>query len=628
MSAEMSRAHAESVIKNIIGEIVQQCAVRGQAVSDTLAAFMVKAVVLDPRNGFNVDRTLTKQDVQKLEELCLDKLMEKCSPSLDTIKMQVYFDMNYTSRREFLEEIQQLLESRLSPVSREITDSRVKTRDELDALYCKIISYILLRSGMGSPTDVSTLQEATAALQSVFPQTELGAFMVLLKRDKEQQLKELAMIVTGIRLFNNANKTGEEETDLHELMPTALKEALPVTSKSMENELSVSQSLAWKYTALLEKLTDPDSQPGACDLPMVLLRQALYNVRQHEVFLKLLLADACSCAEHIDILQTELSAQIKLLKETVKSKTAVPTAKVFPLFKALSKLWSGLQDEAELLNILNNIMLDLQPFVASQAKLFSEAYLDGLLGASEVKTDKQRMAESSDERIVPAEMKEQEWLLPETTASFNELLPQYNGVCGYTLVNRDGLLLPGNPNIGILKHKEKLYVFSSKEAALKFACSPDDFIAEVAEKAKHSPELIQLLKLHQQFSCISPYSEMHPGESFLVKPITMCESGTQTDIHPVESNMVKSYEWNEWELRRKAIKLADLLTKVTHSAQTDLSHMRRENVTQTWLPKNTACQSKRDSESSVPKPQIYLAGLRGQRDGHMVKTNLTRSVKE
>lgn len=31
----------------------------------------VKAVVLDPRNGFNVDRTLTKQDVQKLEEVTL-----------------------------------------------------------------------------------------------------------------------------------------------------------------------------------------------------------------------------------------------------------------------------------------------------------------------------------------------------------------------------------------------------------------------------------------------------------------------------------------------------------------------------------------------------------------------------
>ncbi|XP_044025589.1 cilia- and flagella-associated protein 206 [Siniperca chuatsi] len=624
----MSRAHAESVIKNIIREIVQQCAVRGHAVSDTLAAFMVKAVVLDPRNGFNVDRTLTKQDVQKLEELCLDKLMEKCSPSLDTIKMQVYFDMNYTSRSEFLEEIHQVVESRLSPVSREITDSRVKTREELDALYCKIITYILLRSGMGSPTDVNTRQEATAALQSVFPQTELGAFMVLLKRDKEQQLKELTMIVTGIRLFNNASNKGEEETGLHELMPATLNEALPVTSKSIENELQASQSLAWKYTAVLQKLTAPDSQPGECDVPVVLLKQALYNVRQHEVFLKMLLADACLCAKHIEILQTELSSQIKLLKETVKSKTAVPTAKVFPLFKALSKLRSGLQDEAELLNILNNIMLNLQPFVASQAKIFSEAYLDSLLEASEVKTDKQRMTESSDEPIVPAEMKEQEWLLPETTTSFNELLLQYNGVCGYTLVNRDGLLLPGNSHIGVLKHKEKLYAFSSKEAALKFASSPDDFIAEVAEKAKHSPELIQLLRLHQQFSCVSPYSEMEPGESLLVKPITKCESGTQTDIHPVESNIVKSYEWNEWELRRNAIKLADLLTKVTHSAQTDLSHMRRENVTQTWLPKNAACQSKRDDESNVPKPQVFLAGLRGQRDGHVVKANLTRSVDE
>lgn len=41
--------------------------------------------------------------------------------------------------------------------------------------------------------------------------------MVLLKKDKEQQLKELTMIVTGIRLFNKASEKGEEDTDLSEL---------------------------------------------------------------------------------------------------------------------------------------------------------------------------------------------------------------------------------------------------------------------------------------------------------------------------------------------------------------------------------------------------------------------------
>lgn len=38
-------------------------------------------------------------------------------------------------------------------------------------------------------------------------------------------------------------------------------------------------------------------------------------------------------------------------------------------------------------------------------------------------------------------------------------------------------------------------------------------------------------------------------------PITKCDTGTQTDTHFIESNIVASYEWNEWELRRKAIKL-------------------------------------------------------------------------
>ncbi|KAM8831965.1 cilia- and flagella-associated protein 206 [Spinachia spinachia] len=610
--------------------IARECAARGRAAPDALVAFMVKAVVLDPRNGFNVDRTLTRQDVQKLEERCLDKLTEECSPSMDTIRMQVYFDMNYTSRREFLEEIHRLGESRLSVVSREITDSRVKTREELHALYRKIITYIQLRSGMGSPTDDRAVQEAAAALQSVFPQTELGAFLVLLKRDKQQQLNQLCMLVTGIRLFNKAGKREGEEADLSELMPALLTAILPVAAHSVEKELNASQTLAWKYTAVLERLTQCVGPPAGRDVPVVLLKQALYNVRQHEAFLKMLLSDARACAEHVEILQAELSSHLKLLRETVQSKTAVPTANVFPLFKSMSKLWSRLQDEAELLNVLSNITLNLQPFVASQAKIFSEAYLDVLLEASEVKTDAQRKAESSDERIVPAEMHRsaEEWLLPETTAGFSQLPLQYNALCGHTVASRDGLLLPGNPHIGVLNHEEKLYAFSSKEAALKFAANAAAFVAEVAEKAKQSPELIRLLQLQPHFSCVSPYSEILPDETSPVTPVTERESGTQTDVHPAGTGVVRSYEWNEWALRRKAIQLADIRTKVTHSAQTDLSHTRRDGVTQTWPPKDAACQSKRDGGSGVPKPQVYLSGLRGQRDGRVVRTNLSRSVDE
>ena len=58
-----------------------------------------------------------------------------------------------------------------------------------------------------------TLTYVTAALQSVFPQTELGTFMSLTKRDKERQLNELTLIVTGIRLFNRECGKGGEGID-------------------------------------------------------------------------------------------------------------------------------------------------------------------------------------------------------------------------------------------------------------------------------------------------------------------------------------------------------------------------------------------------------------------------------
>lgn len=44
------------------------------------------------------------------------------------------------------------------------------------------------------------------------------------------------------------------------------------------------------------------------------------------------------------------------------------------------------------------------------------------------------------------------------------------------------------------------------------------------------------------------------------KPITKCDSASQTDTHILEPNIVKTYAWNEWELRRKAIKLVRIIS--------------------------------------------------------------------
>lgn len=69
---------------------------------------------------------------------------------------------------DFLEEHRRVLESRLQPVIREITDSRARTREELESLYRKIVSAVLLRSGLGSPTDIAVVREATGNGTHIF----------------------------------------------------------------------------------------------------------------------------------------------------------------------------------------------------------------------------------------------------------------------------------------------------------------------------------------------------------------------------------------------------------------------------------------------------------------------------
>lgn len=53
----------------------------------------------------------------------------------------------------------------------------------------------------------------SAALESVFPMSELNSFINLPKHDKEAQLNGLTNLVTGIRLFNKHLEKGGDTID-------------------------------------------------------------------------------------------------------------------------------------------------------------------------------------------------------------------------------------------------------------------------------------------------------------------------------------------------------------------------------------------------------------------------------
>ncbi|NWR49338.1 CF206 protein, partial [Regulus satrapa] len=620
MSGELS----PSVIKRIIRQVGLRCAAQGQTLSETLVAFMVKAVVLDPRNDFNVDRTLTENDIQDVIQLCVTRLLDTTNPSLSTIKMQVYFDMNYANRDELLSEQERVLEGKLAPVARAITEGGPRAQEEMENVYQKMVTYALLRSGLGSPTDIEAVREVTAALQSVFPQTEMITFISLSKKDKEQQLRDLAMLVTGIRLFNKQCQKGGSGIDD---LPDILKEAIPSATRTLEERLSSCRLLAYRYTALLESMQEDRHRFSR--LSFLKLKEALFNVRQYEAFLCILQSNAITSAREVESLNVQLEAAMMVLENTVRNKTSIESKDVFPLFMELSNLWTSFQDEMLLLSFLTNMADNLQQFLEIQSQLFPEEMLKSFLEGVTVKSDEERIKETMGTRVNVSDFKNQEWLFPETTDNFGQLLIQYHGFCAHS-IGVKGITLPGNPAIGILKHRDKYYVFSSKEAAYIFAQDPDKFIQLNVDRAKKYAELIQLLELHHQFEYLVPHAQARNARKGSIKSLPKHDSGTQTDTHILPPTIVRSYEWNEWELRRKAIKLANLRRKLTHAMQTDLSHMRRENFTQVYLPKDVGTQTKRDNSSNVPKPQIFLKGLRGGSSPttHMVTVDLTRPLDE
>lgn len=126
--------------------------------------------------------------------------------------------------------------------------------------------------------------------------------------------------------------------------------------------------------------------------------------------------------------------------------------------------------------------------------------------------------------------------------------------------------------------------------------------------ARTNPGLYLLLDIYNEAK--EYRDEYHRVES-IERPRKTYDIDCQTDLHPIPCNINKDYTWNVWDLRRKAIQLANLRKSATHSAQTDCSYERFAIRTQTWGTKSAECQTKQDGSSNVPIPQTFVRYGRG-----------------
>ena len=164
-----------SVTLGIMRDIVTEVARRGVKVSDHLAGCLLKSVYQNPDNGFSSDRPLDRDDIRRLVGTCTERLLHDHKPLLETIRMQAAWLAHYGTGEDVISDHRHQLDTKLASLTRMVVEDNARTKQGLDSLYRRMVTLVVLRSGLGNPTDPSVVAEANTCLATVFPVSPLAS---------------------------------------------------------------------------------------------------------------------------------------------------------------------------------------------------------------------------------------------------------------------------------------------------------------------------------------------------------------------------------------------------------------------------------------------------------------------
>lgn len=391
------------------------------------------------------------------------------------------------------------------------------------------------------------------------------------------------------------------------------------------------------------------SYPGiASDQVVDRWSQELVNRRQYLNFLRGLMEEAAVFKTKLTQLYEGIKNELQNISVLVSERTSVPKEVVYPRFDALGSLWIQIWEESTMMKSRLNTMQALSKYRLSFTPTLSEeAYVVTVLSSSgdtkaegeedvkvprgsgdtESKVDtRMSLIESiKAERAAEAALKEDNTIKEKSSSSGATLLSiddtpdfmllplELQGYCPWTMVYGKGLLVPGKPSLGVVRYNNAYYVCDHNVALTAFLKDPEKYLTDIKERAKANPEFIHLLRVQNWFPAASIARLLNNADfdrSAGGKNLTQ-DASTETPLHFQEKFIDVNYHWNEWELRKRALKVSNLKKCLTTSQQTDDSHFRRDNDSQVYPPKQKGVQTKREKGTNPPTKTSYVAGLRG-----------------
>ena len=621
---------------------------------------------------FSNNKEIEARDAEEVVMRSIERLLERDSPQLETIKMQVFYDQKYSSEERGAQKLLQLRGKSISTHIQGIlelgTEHIVDDFEALTKLYRLIFRFLLDFAPNPKIGMKAVDKEVAAALESVFPRVGLKAFVSLSEEDKRAQLIELGRIVTGIRLLNKyqsklsgssniSSGLDDLEAETDEL-GSALIAEIDIDKSQLQDEC-----IRYHSSIMRSNLQRGKERGNTSKAVVDRWAAELTNKRQFCCLQNCLLEEIQSLYSQA----AKLSASLVLEKDGVKSlvtgKASVPKEEVYPRFNTMGALYLQLYEVKLRLRAKRAVYTGLLKFRNTfQSTLFDAMHplcqtlsaeeeeesfavmkqqnsihgedtsmLMNMQGLSK-KTKSARSKMGDDEERSPhmegeeggkeeevAEAEEKAMLLSiHTTPDFLTLPLEFQGYCPWTLVHSRGLLAPGRPGLGVIQYQGAYFVCDQEAGVKAFMANPSFYLASIRSLVLSSPEYIHLLRLQRWFpnASISLLSSGEvDGERNYGGRAACRDAATETPMHFTERHIDVNYHWNEWDSRRKGLQLIKLQNCATSAQQTDDSHFRRDNETMLYIQRHNWSQTKRSKATNPPIKTCFVAGLRGKVGG-------------
>lgn len=484
----------------------------------------------------------------------------------------------------------------------------------LNSVYKKIVFYIILNSGLGTPDKPNVWDETKSALSSVFHFYAVKPFLKKSSDEKREQLQQLTNIVMGIRLFfwhhgeyghGIENIPDALEKGLNKSIHDLLKRIMSINEQAQKltDALWYHYRIICKYSKNYDKdYSSPSQSPIENDFKPEQLDDVKFvkcTINTLHECIKFLhdILNVLKHAQH-DVSKTigEFHEALVDLQKFTKYKNKyivtefVPTEMAVHKFINIASLWKKLWKYLVSVHLLNDLEESLS-LTIKDMKLPSQDFMDYLSNTFQGLNQHQYLEHIDESKLDNPQCKLVEFSL--------DVPLKFEGFSPLILI-LEGFLVRGKPDLGVIQYNDEFYSFSSPEEAYVFCEEAEKYSLMLVDSVRQRPELIDFFHMKD-----SLYSMKQLNVTMRPK---MCDSGIQTEVHPIKQFFDSNYHFNTYELMRRHWKKTQSYLNSENKATKTCSLS--EVSTQTYDKESSSTQEC-DKATSMPRPFHYVLGLRG-----------------